>query len=61
MNDELGTTLKEAIATYVSALFLEFTWTDRAKHDSTWQDTLCGNQDLNPEPDECDARTTSTS
>jgi hypothetical protein len=36
--------LKEAIATYVSALFPEFAWTDRAKHDNTRQDVLCGNK-----------------
>ena len=44
MNDEMERKLKEAIATYVSALFLEFAWTDRAKQDSTRQDTVCGNK-----------------
>ena len=48
MNDEMKRKLKEAIATYVSALFLEFAWTDgrtdRAKQDSARQDTVCGNK-----------------
>jgi len=44
MNDEMERKLKEAIANYVSTLFLEFAWTDRAKQDGTRQGTACGNK-----------------